>query len=154
MKPINLVILNITSYAGQCADATHVYGTLTLCNNPEVTIDTVEEWNVRYVGDCTELRQPLTLELAKKLDSKGGGKTYQRAFSLYDEFKDDPSFYETLNSNRFDTLGEIENYTIAKWKELNLDCPFISLYDGEKYDFKDIYTGEICKTKILYPTIK
>ena len=145
-----LVILNMTSYAGQCADATHVYGNLILSNEKDANIDTVEDWNVKYLGENIELLQPLTLEIAKKLDAKSGGKTYQRAFALYGEKDLNGDPFELRCTNRFDTFAEVENFAINKWRELNLNCPFISLYEGEKYDFTDHYTGEICKTKILY----
>jgi len=50
-------------------------------------------------------------------------------------------------TDRFETFEEIENFGIAKWKELNLDCPFISLYHGDEYDFEE--NGQKTKTKIL-----
>ena len=145
---VTLVILNITSWAGQCSDATHVYGNLILCDKPEVTIDNVDEWNVKHVGENIELRQLLTLEFAKKLDAKDGGETYQRHYRYANrEGNDYPDEYRT--TDKLDNLLEVENFAIAKWRELNLGCPFISLYEGEKYNFKDTYTDELCKTKIL-----
>ena len=149
-KNITLAILNITSWAGQCSDATHLYGRLILCDN-DVTIDTVEEWNVKYLGENIELRQPLTLQIAIKLDAKDGGKTHQRAVRLREQFENNPDFEDLYYTIRFDTFKEVETLAIAKWKELKLNCPFISLYEGEKYDFIDRLTEEICKTKILYP---
>jgi len=149
MENITLAVLNITSYAGQCSDATHVYGKLILCNKPDITIDNVTEWNVKFIGKNVEIRQPLTLAIAKKLDSKDKGKTYQRHFKYISEDNNYPEEYKTVN--KFDTFEEIELFAINKWKELKLNCTFISLYEGEIYDFKDIYTGEMCKTKILYP---
>ena len=145
-KKISLVILNITSYAGQCAGAIHLYGHLILCDRENITIDNCAEWNVRYLGEDIELRQPLTLELAKKLDRIDGHNTYQRhlRYSL-----EDPSYpIEYSTTDRFDTFEQIENFAIAKWKELNLDCPFISLYEGDRYDSN--YGGEVKKTKIFY----
>lgn len=144
---VYLVILNITSWAGQCTDATHIYGELILSKDKNVNIDNVEEWNVKYLGDSFELRQPLTLEIVQRLDKKDGHKRYERAFRLYDEFKDDESFYDLLHTNRFDKFEELEDFAINIYKELNIDCPFISLYNGEKYDFN--YNGESGKTKIL-----
>jgi hypothetical protein len=147
---INLVVLNITSYAGQCADATHVYGSLILCDKDYINVDNVTEHNVKYIGQNIELRQPLTMEIAKKLDEKDGGKHHQQEVELIleqpGEFDDMKDWGKT---GRFDTFEEVENFAIDKWKELGLDCPFISLYEGDKYDFKDHYTGEICKTKII-----
>ena len=153
MENITLAVLNITSYFGQCSDATHVYGKLILCTKPEVTIDTVEEWHVKFLGENVEVRQPLTLAIAKKLDEKDNGKTYQRHFRYMSEDGEGyPEEYRTVN--KFDTFDEVEQFAINKWKELKLDCPFISLYEGEKYDFKDISNGEMCKTKILYQNEK
>lgn len=152
-KKITLAILNITSWAGLCADATHVYGKLILCDKESINLDNVTEWNVNHLGDDIELRQPMTLQMAIKLDAKDGGKTYQRAVRLRATFENDPDFEELYNTNRFDTFEEVENFAIAKWKELKLDCPFISLYESNKYDFTDRITGEICKTKIIYPEV-
>lgn len=152
MEKVYFAILNITSYAGQCADATHVYGKLILCEK-DIPMSELPEWNVNHLGKTIDIAQPLTLEISKKLDAKGGGKTYQRAFALYGEVDINGVPFELRTVNRFDTFEEVENFAIAKWKELNLDCPFVSLYEGELYDFKDRLTGEQCKTKIYY-TIK
>lgn len=146
-EKVNLVILNITSWCGQCADATHVYGTLILCTEPEVTIDNIEEYNVKYLGERIELRQPVTLEIAKSLDKKSDGKTYERRVWLMTEHPEIPD-NEFNYTNRFDTYEEVENFAIARWKELDLGCPFISVSDGEKYNFD--YNGEKGHTKILY----
>lgn len=133
-KDINLTILNITSWTGQCPDATHVYGHLILCSSKQITIDTVEEWGVTSMGEAIELMRPLTLELAKVLDKKSGGTSYQRAFRLVTE---NPEFLienpERGTTNRFDTFDEVVKVGVEKWKELDIDCPFISLYEGEKY---------------------
>lgn len=67
---IYLAILNITSWAGQCSDAEHLYAHLILSENEKVNIDNVEEYNVKYLGERIEMRRPLTLELAKHLDKK------------------------------------------------------------------------------------
>jgi hypothetical protein len=144
-KKITLVVLNITSWEGQCSDAIHVYGYLVLCDKPEINVDNVTEWNVKYIGENIELRQPLTLELAKKLDAIDGHNTNQRHLRRATEDSTYPIEYST--TDRFDTFEEIEKFGIAKWKELNLDCPFISLYHGDEYDFEE--NGSKCKTKIL-----
>lgn len=131
---INLAILNITSWCGQCADATHVYGHLILCSYDEITINTVEEWGVTSMGEAIELKRPLTLELAKVLDKKSGGHSNQRALRLVTE---EPEFLienpDYAQTNRFDTFDEVVKAGIEKWKELDLNCPFISLYEGDKY---------------------
>lgn len=131
---IKLAILNITSWVGQCANAEHVYAHLILSENDQVTIDNVEEYNVKYLGDRIELTQPLTLELAKKLDKKDGYNSNQRSFRMYNE---NPEFAkkhpEYGRTNRFDTFEQAVNAGIDKWKELDIKCPFISLYEGEKY---------------------
>ena len=80
MPRIFLVILNITSWAGQCGDAEHVYGHLILSEKENVDINNVEEWNVNHLGTKIEIFRPLTLEFAKKLDKKEGGGFYQRDF--------------------------------------------------------------------------
>ena len=134
MEKIYLAILNITSYAGQCADAEHVYGHLILSTNPEVNTDNIEDSNVRYLGKSIEIRRPLTLELAKALDEKDGHRIHQRRFRLLTE---DPEwikeFPDSGTTDRFDTFDEAVNAGIEKWKELDIDCPFISLYEGSKY---------------------
>jgi hypothetical protein len=131
---IYLAILNITSWVGQCGDAEHVYAHLILSVNENVNIDNIEEYNVNHLGEEIELRRPLTLEIAKQLDKKDGHNSNQRAFRLYNEdpdfAKENPDYGKT---NRFDSFEEAVNAGIEKWKELNIDCPFISLYEGEKY---------------------
>jgi len=131
---VNLAILNITSWVGQCGDATHLYGSLILCRNVAITIDSVDDWGVGSMGYPIELFRPLTMELAIQLDKKDGGKTYQRqvrALKEHPEIQDKMPNYGT--TNRFDTFDQVVEAGIKKWKELNLKCPFISLYEGEKY---------------------
>lgn len=133
-KKIYLAILNITSWVGQCGDAEHVYGHLILSNIAEVTVDNVEEWNVKYLGENIEITRPLTLEIAKALDKKDGDKTYQGYFRMIqDKDKFIEEYPEITVTNRFDTFEEVVNAGIEKWKELNIECPFISLYEGKKY---------------------
>ena len=87
------------------------------------------------------------MEIAKKLDRIDGHNTHQRHLKYATaEGNDYPEEYRT--TDRFDTFEEIENFAIAKWKELDVDCPFISIYEGERYDSD--YGGEVKKTKILY----
>jgi len=137
-KNIKLVILNITSWVGQCGDAEHVYGHLILCDIEDVTVDNIEEWGVSSMGESIELRRPLTLELAKVLDKKSGGHSNQRALRLVTE---EPKFAEENpdygKTNKFDTFDEVVKIAIEKWKELDINCPFISLYEGEKYVAND-----------------
>jgi len=134
MPRIYLAILNITSWVGQCGDAEHVYAHLILSEKENVNIDNVEEFNVNYLGEKIELRRPLTLELAKQLDKKDGHNSNQRAYRICNEdpefAKENPDYGKT---NRFDTFEQAVNAGIEKWKELNINCPFISLYEGEKY---------------------
>ncbi|MFW6247242.1 MAG: hypothetical protein ACOC22_03675 [bacterium] len=133
-KKIYLAVLNITSYAGQCVDASHVYGRLILSERPDVNTDNISEYNVRYLGEGIEIKQKLTLELAEKLDKLDGGKSYQRAFRIISENPDSLEEMEYYGSTeRFDTFDEVVAAGIAKWKELDIACPFISLYDGNKY---------------------
>jgi hypothetical protein len=133
-KTVYLAILNITSYVGQCSDAVHLYGKLILSHQKDVNIDNIEEWNVNYLGEEIELKTPLTLELAKKLDEKDGGNSYLRAYNLCKEEPEMAAKMEDYGkTNRFDTFKQIENVAINKCKELNLNCPFISLFDNEKY---------------------
>jgi len=67
---VYLAILNITSWTGQCADATHVYGKLILCEQAGVTVDNIQEYNVKYLGNGIKIQRPLTEKLAKELDKK------------------------------------------------------------------------------------
>jgi hypothetical protein len=139
VKPrIYLAILNITSWAGQCSDATHVYGELILCERAGVTVDNVQEHSVKYLGEGIEIQRPLTEKLAKELDKKSGGKSYQRAYRLVTE---NPEMREEMEyygyTDRFDTFDEVVSAGVAKWKELDINCPFISLYEGEKYEAND-----------------
>jgi len=146
---VNLVILNITSWTGVSPDAHHVYGRLILCENPSVTVDNVEGFNIKFLGKNIELHQPLTMEAAIKLDKKDGGKNYQDEVELMEEY---PGRFDHMEcwgkTNRFDTFEEVENFAITEWRKLNLGCPFISLYEDSKYDID--YNGKKGKTKILF----
>ncbi len=131
-KPIYIAILNITSWVGQCGDATHLYANLILSER-NISIDEVEDWNVNHLGKKIELKRPLTLELAIELDKKDGYNSNQRAFRLSqdpDFARENPTYGKTI---RFDTFEQCVNAGIEKWKQLNINCPFISLYEGEKY---------------------
>lgn len=131
---IYLAILNITSWVGISCNAEHLYGHLILCEESDVNIDNIEDYNVKYVGENIEIRRPLTFELATLLDQKDG---YGRNLRRYRLVESDPEFAkenpEYITTNRFDTFDQIVNAGIEKWRELNIDCPFISLYNGEKY---------------------
>ena len=37
------------------------------------------------------------------------------------------------STTRFNTFKQVVEAGINKWKELNLECDFISLYNGDKY---------------------
>ena len=73
LKKVRLAVLNITSWAGQCADAEHVYGHLILSSSEQINIDNVHDWSVTSLGgNAIELSREMTLEDAKKLDKKDG----------------------------------------------------------------------------------
>lgn len=114
-EKIYLAILNITSWAGQCADAEHVYGNLILSKTEKVNIDNVEEYNVKYLGENIEIRQPLTLEIAIKLDQKDSGNSHQSIFYMKNELENNEDFYNVLNTNRFETFDEVVNAGIKKY---------------------------------------
>lgn len=139
MKKINLAILNITSYAGYCSGAEHLYGTLILCDVERVNVDNVTEWNVRYLGENIEIFHDMSYDDAVKLDEKDGGNTYKIAWN-----------HDLKSTNRFLNTTDVVNAGIKKWRELNIECPFISLYDGERYKFCE--NGIDTETMIL--TIK
>ena len=122
-----LAILNITSFTGQCADAQHLYGNLILSIRDDVNINNVTDWNIKYLGKNIEIKQPLTLELAKQLDEIDGNNSNQRALRYAEQDG------EIAMTSRFNTFDEVVNAGIQKWKELDIDCPFISLYEGERY---------------------
>lgn len=130
---IKLAILNITSWSGMCPGATHLYGHLILCDK-DVSIENISDWNVKYLGESIEIRRVITKEIAEKLDAKDGHNTYSRIFR---QMTEDPELlrvspeYGTVN--RFDTFQEVVDAGIAKWEELKLECPFISLYEGRTY---------------------
>jgi hypothetical protein len=131
---IKLAIVNITSWAGQCSDATHVYGHLILCDKDDVNINNIEEYNVKYLGKNIELKRPLTLEIAQVLDEKDGNRTYQRHFRMMQE---EPEYCKTLDgygeTDRFDTFPQVVDAGLKLYHEMELTCPFISLYEGVMY---------------------
>lgn len=135
-KKVKLAILNITSYTGQCSGATHVYGKLILCTQKDVTLENISQYNIKYLAknNSFEIRRPLTKKLAKELDKKGGGNTYQRHFRIIEE---NPDMLEEMSyfgyTEKFDTIPQVVDAGIAKWKKLDINCPFISLYEGEIY---------------------
>ena len=120
---ITLAILNITSWSGIDSNATHIYGTLILCQYNNVTIDNVEDYNVRFLGQNIELFRPMDEELARLLDKKDGGSTFYRRFMSNTEYN---------RTNRFDTFEQVITAATEKYKELNINCSFIILYEGNK----------------------
>lgn len=130
-----LCVLNITSWSEFCLDADHVYGRLTLVkqhNDPDydpISIDNIEEWVPD--GKDIELRKRLTLEDARLLDEKGGGRTYQLSVQ-----RGTPTY-----TNRFNTINEVTKAGVKKFKRLKLNCDFISLYQGEKFKDSVIIKG-------------
>ena len=125
-KPkIYLAILNITSCVGYCSDAEHLYGHLILAERD--ILNEIEECNVNHVGEKIELFREISFLEAKKLDEKDKEKTYQIRWRLGEKL-----------TNKFNTFDQVVETGIKKWKELNIDCPFISLYEGEKY-YKNNY---------------
>lgn len=143
-KKIYLAILNISSYCGMCGDATHLYGHLILSEQEKVNVDNVHEWGVITLGEEIEIRRPLTFEIASSLDEKEGGHSNQRRFRLTTEnpdyIKENPELGTTY---RFDTFEEVVSAGIAKWKELDIDCPFISLYEGDRYHSNEFEPSEM-----------
>lgn len=59
MSRIYLAVLNIESWVGQCADATHLYGTLILSEKENVGVDNIEDYCVKHLGKNIELKQSL-----------------------------------------------------------------------------------------------
>jgi hypothetical protein len=128
-----LAILNITSFVGQCSDAEHLYGNLILSTKENVTIDNVCDWNVKYLGENIELTREITLEEAKELDIKEQSYGANRRYWLNGD--------KTIS--RFNTFKQVVDAGIEKWKDLGLEgvCPFISLYEGDKY-YKNSYNSD------------
>ena len=121
---IKLVILNITSWVGCDSEAEHLYGKIILSDQKKVTIDNICEWNVNHLGEVIELKKEMTFQDATMLDKKDDGNTYRRAFML-----------GNTKTNRFNSIEEVVNAGIEYYNSLNLNCPFITLYEGEKYDY-------------------
>jgi hypothetical protein len=131
MKKLNyipcLCVLNITSWMGYSPDAEHVYGHLTLVEQPDdpdygpINIDTIEDW--RPGGEVIELKKRITLDEAKLLDKKSNGHSYERNFMLGGR----------TPINKFNSIEEVTKYAIRKYKNLKLNCDFISLYEWEKF---------------------
>lgn len=120
---IYLAILNITSWVGVSSNATHLYGHLILSTEKKVNIGNVDEYNVNHLGEKIELFKEMTLSDAKKLDNKD--KSFgrnQRHWRNGDK-----------KTNRFDNFDEVVKAGVKKWKELDIESDFISLYEGEKY---------------------
>ena len=124
---IYLAVLNITSWVGQCGDAVHVYGNLILSTKKDITVDNVDEWNVKYIGEDIELSREISFEEAQTIDIKEQNHGINQRHWRHGDKR----------INKFDTFEQVVNSGIEKWKELNLDCPFISLFEGEKYVTKN-----------------
>ena len=125
-KKVYLAVLDITSFSGISADAEHVYGYLILSTRPEVTIANIEEHIVSSLGKVIKLEYEMSIEDAIALDKKdSSGGIYRRQWELGER-----------TTGRFNTFEQAVAAGIAKWKELGLDCPFISLYEGEKYSIE------------------
>lgn len=122
---ITLAIVNITSWSGIDADAEHLYGHLILCEKAELTVDNVEEWNVKYLGENIELKRLLDDEdEAIRLDNKNGGSRIYTSHWKYRE----PVV-------EFNDAQSIINEALKIYKKRNLTCNLISLYNGERYKF-------------------
>lgn len=120
---VHLAIINIISWAGQCADAEHVYGHLILSTNKEVTVDNVEEYNVKYLGNKIELKREISLAEAIALDAKDQtGGAYEYDWNMGNK-----------DTVRFKTFSQVVEAGVKAWRALGIDCPLISLYEGEKY---------------------
>jgi hypothetical protein len=141
MKKLNykpcLCVLNISSWVGYSPDAEHVYGKLKFIQQNTdddyglITIDNIEEW--RPAGEEIQLRKKLTIEQAKIFDQKdGSGYSWRRAVELD----------KRATTDRFDSFDEINKVGVKKYKSLKLDCPFISLFEWEKFN----------ETVIIQPT--
>ncbi len=122
-----LAILNITSWCGYDTAAEHLYGMLILSERPDVTVENVHEWSVRYLGQEIKLQRKMTEEIARRLDKKDGHNSNIRALRYA---ADNPEMGYT---ERFDNFDQVVDAGIEKWKELGLNCPFISLYEGSRY---------------------
>jgi hypothetical protein len=121
-----LCVLNITSWAGYSIGATHFYGKLVLvkqCTDPDyglITLDTIEDWSPS--GEEIELKKVLTIKDAKLLDEKEGGHGWEGSVRR-----------GRMLSNKFNSIEEVIKFGIKKYKQLKLNCDFISLYEGEKF---------------------
>ena len=125
---IHLAILNITSWAGYDTSAEHLYGMLILSERPDVTVENVHEWSVRYLGQEIKLQRKMTEGIARRLDKKDGHNSNMCALRYAAE---NPEMGYT---ERFDEFDQVVDAGIEKWKELGLNCPFISLYEGSRYE--------------------
>lgn len=134
MENVNLAVINITSWVGQCSDAEHCYGELILINQSNVDTESIVEWNLKYIGgEHIELRREITLEEAQALDIKNQNfGMYQRHWRNGEKTVD-----------KFNELHEVVDAGMRKYHELGLTCPLINLYEGEKYDETIIYQPQI-----------
>lgn len=124
---IHLAIINISSWVGYDPEAEHIYGNLILSEHENVTIDNVDENAVKYLGEKIELEQPLTKEIAKALDEKNEEDVYHH------------QYLRRYSTNRFETDERIIEIAKQKYEELQLDCPMINLFEGEKYNGTKIF---------------
>lgn len=130
MENVNLAVINITSWVGYCSDAEHCYGELILVNQPNDDVNTITEWNLKYIkGEHIELRREITLEEAQKLDIKSQNfGMYQRHWRNGEK-----------TVNMFNELHEVVEAGMKKYNELGLTCPLINLYEGERYKETVVY---------------
>jgi len=126
-----LCVLNITSWRGISIGADHYYGKLLFVEqntDPDygkITIENIDNWLPNSID--FEVKQPLTLEMAKRLDIKyQSNGTYVSSFKLHEHGK-------KTYINQFDSIDEINECAIKIFKMFGLEIDFISLYEMQKF---------------------
>lgn len=114
-------VIAVSTYMGQCPDATHYYGKL--CKgNDRVPVEEVGEWTTSTFPVIEELRYEMTLEQARKLDGKSYDRTrtYERLWQHGEKM-----------SEKFDSFDAVVQAGINKCLELGHKGKVAVMYEGD-----------------------
>jgi len=108
-----LAVLNITTYIGQCVDASHYYGNLYLISNPLLNTDNVLQQKLS--GQIIPIKRILTEHEISQ-------------FALNEGFK------PRKISERFETIDSLHAMGYEELRKLKLNVDFISLLNNEPFE--------------------
>ena len=114
-------VIDVRTYIGQCADATHYYGKL--CKGHEgIPVKEVGQWSMTTFERIEELKYEMTLAQAKKLDNNSYDRTrtYQKLWEHGEKM-----------TEKFNTYEDVINAGTKRCQELGHTGKVAVMYEGE-----------------------